>query len=47
MVWTYQKQKLLRRGSKNKQENYKKKDLNDQDNHNGVITHLEPDILES
>ena len=23
-----------------------KKDLNDQDNHNGVITHLEPDILE-
>ena len=22
-----------------------KKDLNDQDNHNGVITHLEPDIL--
>ena len=46
MVWTYQKQKLLRRGSKNKQENYTKKDLNDQDNHNGVITHLEPDILE-
>ena len=24
-----------------------KKDLHDQDNHNGVITHLEPDILES
>ena len=24
-----------------------KKDLNDQDNHNGVITHLEPDILEA
>ena len=23
-----------------------KKDLNDLDNHNGVITHLEPDILE-
>ena len=23
-----------------------KKDLDDQDNHNGVITHLEPDILE-
>ena len=22
------------------------KDLHDQDNHNGVITHLEPDILE-
>ena len=24
-----------------------KKDLHDQDNHDGVITHLEPDILES
>ena len=24
-----------------------KKDLNDRNNHNGVITHLEPDILES
>ena len=23
-----------------------KKDLHDQDNHNGVITHLEPDIIE-
>ena len=23
-----------------------KKDLHDPDNHNGVITHLEPDILE-
>ena len=23
-----------------------KKDLQDQDNHNGVITHLDPDILE-
>ena len=23
-----------------------KKDLHDQDNHNGVITHIEPDILE-
>ena len=40
------KQKLLRRGGKNIQKNYTKKDLNDPDNHNGVITHLEPDILE-
>ena len=24
-----------------------KKDLNDPDNHDGMITHLEPDILES
>ena len=23
-----------------------KKDLNDPDNHNGVVTHLEPDVLE-
>ena len=23
-----------------------KKDLHDSDNHNGVITHLEPDLLE-
>ena len=28
------------------EELYKKKDLHDQDNHDGVITHLEPDILE-
>ena len=38
------------RDSKNRwQENTKewyKKDLNDPDNHDGVITHLEPDILE-
>ena len=26
--------------------NYKKKDFNDPDNHDGVITHLEADILE-
>ena len=35
--------KILRRGGKNTQ---KKKELQDQDNHDGVITHLEPDILE-
>ena len=27
-------------------EKYTKKDLHDSDNHDGVITHLEPDILE-
>ena len=27
-------------------EKLNKKDLHDQDNHNGLITHLEPDILE-
>ena len=29
-----------------KQKNFTKKDLHDQDNHDGVIIHLEPDILE-
>ena len=37
-------QKILRRGGKNTQKNCTK--LNDQDNHDGMITHLEPDILE-
>ena len=46
MVWTKQKQKILRRGGKNTQKNYTKKDLHDADNHDGVTTHLEPDILE-
>ena len=32
--------------SKEYTEELYKKDLNDQDNHNGVITHLEPDLLE-
>ena len=45
MVWTQQKQMILRSG-KNTQKNYTKKDLHDPDNHDGVITHLEPDILE-
>ena len=40
------KQKRLRRGGKNTQKNYTKKDLHNPDNHDGVITHLEPDILE-
>ena len=47
MVWTQQKQKILRRGGKNTQKNCTKKvQLHDPDNHDGVITHLEPDILE-
>ena len=40
------KQKILRRGGKNTQKNYTKKGLDDPDNYDGVITHLEPDILE-
>ena len=39
------KAEILRRGGKNTQ-NYTKKDLHDPDKHNGVTTHLEPDILE-
>ena len=46
MVWTLQKQKILRRGSKDTQKNYIKKDLLDQDNHDGVVTHLQQDFLE-
>ena len=46
MVCIYPKQKILRRGGENTQKNYTKKDLHDQHNHDGVITHLEPDILE-
>ena len=34
---------MLRRGGKN---THVRKELHDQDNHDGVITHLEPDILE-
>ena len=37
---------MLRRGDKNTQKNCTKKDLHDPDNHDGVITHLEPGILE-
>ena len=35
----------IKKSSKNTEELYRK-DLHNQDNHNGVITHLEPDILE-
>ena len=37
---------MLRRGGKNTQKECTKKDLHDPDNQSGVITHLEPDILE-
>ena len=37
---------MLRRGGKNTQMNDTKRDLHDPDDHNGVITHLEPDVLE-
>ena len=41
------KNKVLRRGGKNTRKNYTIKELNDPDNHDGVITHLKPDTLES
>ena len=37
--------KILRGGG-NKQRNLNRKDLHDPENHDGVITHLEADILE-
>ena len=37
---------MLRRLGKNTQKNYTKKDHHNPDNHDGVITHQEPDILE-
>ena len=36
----------IKRGGKNTQKNCTKKNLHDPDNHDGVITDLEPDILE-
>ena len=37
---------ILRRGGKNTQKNCTKKDLHDPDNHDDVITNLEPGMLE-
>ena len=37
---------MLMRGGKSTQKNYLKKDLHDLGNHDGAMTHLEPDILE-
>ena len=37
-IYLTEVEKVARRGGKNTQ-NYTKKDLNDPDNHNGVITH--------
>ena len=36
----------IKKSGKNIQKNYTKKDLHDPDNHDDVITQLEPDILE-
>ena len=37
---------MLRRGGKNTTEELYKKDLHDPDDHDGVITYLQPDIVE-
>ena len=46
MVWTYQKQKILKKRWQRLTAELYKTDLHDPDNHDGVLTHLEPDILE-
>ena len=38
-------EEIKKRWQEDKEELYKK-DINDLDNHHGVVTHLEPDILE-
>ena len=48
-VWTQLKQDIKKRWQEYTEEIYRRiyrKDLHDPDNHNGVITHLEPEILE-
>ena len=37
---------MLRRAGKNTMKNYTKKDIHDPDNHDGVISRLDLDILE-
>ena len=46
MVWTQQKQKILRSCIQEYREKLNIKDLHDPVNHDGVVTHLETDILE-
>ena len=45
MVWPAEAEDIKKRWQEYTEELYKK-DLHDPDNHDGVITHLEPDILE-
>ena len=44
MVWTWQKQKIIRRVARIHRRTIQK-DLHDPDNYSGMITHIEPDIL--
>ena len=46
MVCTQQKQKIFKKRQQEYTEELYKKYFRDPDNHDGMITHLEPDILE-
>ena len=46
MVWTYLEAEDIKKRWQEYTEELYKKDLHDPDNHHGVITRLEPDILE-
>ena len=46
MVWTLTEAEDIKKRWQEYTEELYKKDLHDQDNQGGVITHLEPDILE-
>ena len=45
MVWIWQAEDVKKRWQEDTEELYKK-ELHDQDNHDDMITHVEPDILE-
>ena len=45
-IYLREAEDIKKRQQEYTEELYKKKDLHDQDNHDGVITHLEPDVLE-
>ena len=45
LVWTGQKQKILRRGGKNTQKNCTEKIFDNPYSHDGINIHVEPDIL--
>ena len=45
LPWELEAEDIKKKGQEYTEELYKK-DLNDPDNHDGVVIHLEPDILE-
>ena len=46
MVWTLTEAEDIKKRCQEYTEELYKKDLHDPDNHDGVVTHLEPDLLE-